>query len=88
MYRCNHLDHPFFSFSCSSSCLFFFVQLIIPTLDSVRFEKLLNISYNVEKSSLLVGGPGTAKTSVIMQFMGKVGSMERLWEESVEIRVE
>ncbi len=48
-----------------------FAQLIIPTLDSVRFEKLLHLSYNVDKSSLLVGGPGTAKTSVIMQFIGK-----------------
>ena len=48
-----------------------FAQLIIPTLDSVRFEKLLNLSYNVDKASLLVGGAGTAKTSVVMQFMGK-----------------
>ena len=48
-----------------------FAQLIIPTLDSVRFERLLHISYNVEKASLLVGGPGTAKTSTIMQFMAK-----------------
>lgn len=31
-----------------------FAQLIIPTLDSVRFEKLLVLSYMVEKSSLLV----------------------------------
>ena len=49
-----------------------FAQLIIPTLDSVRFDKLLHLSYIVDKSSLLVGGAGTAKTSVIMQFMGKV----------------
>ena len=52
-----------------------FAQLIIPTLDSVRFEKLLHLSYIVDKSSLLVGGAGTAKTSVIMQFMGKVGGL-------------
>jgi len=51
-----------------------FAQLIIPTLDSVRFEKLLQLSYIVDKSSLLVGGAGTAKTSVIMQFMGKFNS--------------
>lgn len=48
-----------------------FAQLIIPTLDSVRFEKLLQLSYNVDKASLLVGGPGTAKTTAIMQFSGK-----------------
>lgn len=48
-----------------------FAQLIIPTLDSVRFEKLLHLSYIVDKSSLLVGGPGTAKTSCINQFITK-----------------
>ncbi len=48
-----------------------FAQLIIPTLDSVRFEKLLHLSYSVDKSSLLVGGPGTAKTSVVNQFIAR-----------------
>lgn len=48
-----------------------FAQLIIPTLDSVRFEKLLHLSYSVEKASLLVGGPGTAKTSCINQFISR-----------------
>ncbi len=48
-----------------------FAQLIIPTLDSVRLEKLLHLSYSVDRSSLLVGGPGTAKTSCINQFISK-----------------
>ena len=48
-----------------------FAQLVIPTLDSVRFEKLLHLSFSVEKASLLVGGPGTAKTTAIMQFISK-----------------
>ena len=48
-----------------------FAQLVIPTLDSVRFDKLLTLAYNVEKSTLLVGGAGTAKTSTVMQFIGR-----------------
>jgi len=48
-----------------------FAQLVIPTLDSVRFEMLLRLAQCVNKASLLVGGPGTAKTATIMQFIGK-----------------
>ncbi|GFR42148.1 hypothetical protein Agub_g3000 [Astrephomene gubernaculifera] len=48
-----------------------YAQLVIPTLDSVRYEKLLNLSYSVEKATLLVGGPGTAKTNTINQFIAK-----------------
>ncbi len=48
-----------------------YAQLVIPTLDSVRYEKLLNLSYAVEKATLLVGGPGTAKTNTINQFISK-----------------
>lgn len=46
-----------------------FAQLVIPTLDSVRYEKLLQLIYSVNGATLLVGGPGTAKTSTIMQFI-------------------
>ena len=48
-----------------------FAQLVIPTLDSVRFEKLLSLVYSVNGASLLVGSPGTAKTSTINQFLSK-----------------
>ncbi|MEW5318622.1 MAG: hypothetical protein WDW38_009830 [Sanguina aurantia] len=48
-----------------------FAQLVIPTLDSVRYERLLNLSFAVEKASLLVGGPGTAKTTTINQFISR-----------------
>eukprot|EP00198_Chlamydomonas_reinhardtii_P012689 XP_001702026.1 flagellar outer dynein arm heavy chain gamma [Chlamydomonas reinhardtii] len=48
-----------------------YAQLVIPTLDSVRYERLLNLSYNVDKATLLVGGPGTAKTNTINQFISK-----------------
>lgn len=42
-----------------------------PARPQVRFEQLLDLSYAVKKQSLLVGGPGTAKTTTIMQFIGK-----------------
>nr|Q39575.1 RecName: Full=Dynein gamma chain, flagellar outer arm [Chlamydomonas reinhardtii]7KZM_C Chain C, Dynein gamma chain, flagellar outer arm [Chlamydomonas reinhardtii]7KZN_C Chain C, Dynein gamma chain, flagellar outer arm [Chlamydomonas reinhardtii]7KZO_C Chain C, Dynein gamma chain, flagellar outer arm [Chlamydomonas reinhardtii]8GLV_AD Chain AD, Dynein gamma chain, flagellar outer arm [Chlamydomonas reinhardtii]8GLV_AX Chain AX, Dynein gamma chain, flagellar outer arm [Chlamydomonas reinhar len=48
-----------------------YAQLVIPTLDSVRYGALLNLSYNVDKATLLVGGPGTAKTNTINQFISK-----------------
>lgn len=48
-----------------------FNNLIIPTLDSVRYEKLLNLVHSVNKATLLVGSPGTAKTSTINQFIMK-----------------
>lgn len=46
-----------------------FAQLVIPTLDSTRYEKLLQLIYSVNGATLLVGGPGTAKTTTIMQFI-------------------
>jgi dynein heavy chain len=46
-----------------------FASLVIPTLDSVRLESVLRLVSSVGKSSLFVGGPGTAKTTTIKQFM-------------------
>uniref|UniRef100_A0A383W453 AAA+ ATPase domain-containing protein n=1 Tax=Tetradesmus obliquus TaxID=3088 RepID=A0A383W453_TETOB len=51
-----------------------FSQLVIPTLDSVRYERLLVLVHSIKGASLLVGGPGTAKTTVINQFMSKFNS--------------
>ncbi len=81
-----------------------FAQLLIPTVDSVRYEYLLTLVLSVQKArphprrpcmtdsasasactlaapaaeaprvrqaTLLVGGPGTAKTSTINQFLGR-----------------
>ena len=48
-----------------------FAQLNIPTLDSTRFDALLTRVASLGRSSLLVGGPGTAKTTVINMFMAK-----------------
>ncbi|EEH55878.1 flagellar outer dynein arm heavy chain gamma [Micromonas pusilla CCMP1545] len=46
-----------------------FASLVIPTLDSVRLEYVLKMVSSVGKSSLFVGGPGTAKTTTIQSFM-------------------
>ncbi|KAK9794950.1 hypothetical protein WJX73_010224 [Symbiochloris irregularis] len=51
-----------------------FSQLVIPTMDSLRFEHLLGLTHSVNKASLLVGGPGTAKTTVINSFLSKFSS--------------
>ncbi|KAL4452763.1 hypothetical protein ABPG75_008425, partial [Micractinium tetrahymenae] len=53
-----------------------FAQLVIPTLDSVRYEHLLGLVHSVGKATLLVGGPGTAKTSTIQQFLGRFSKEE------------
>jgi dynein heavy chain len=42
-----------------------FAQLVIPTLDSVRYERLLSLMHSVGGASLLVGVPGTAKVRVV-----------------------
>jgi dynein heavy chain len=53
-----------------------FAQLVIPTLDSVRYEHLLGLVHGVGKAALLVGGPGTAKTATIQQFLGRFSKEE------------
>ena len=46
-----------------------FASLVIPTMDSVRLERILHLCYSVNRATLLVGGPGTAKTTTIQQFL-------------------
>eukprot|EP00217_Crustomastix_stigmatica_P013603 CAMPEP_0183798542 /NCGR_PEP_ID=MMETSP0803_2-20130417/19119_1 /TAXON_ID=195967 /ORGANISM="Crustomastix stigmata, Strain CCMP3273" /LENGTH=4519 /DNA_ID=CAMNT_0026043227 /DNA_START=42 /DNA_END=13598 /DNA_ORIENTATION=- len=53
-----------------------FAQLVIPTLDSVRFEALLQTVYSVGGRSLLVGGAGTTKTTVINTFLKRFNPEE------------
>eukprot|EP00762_Andalucia_godoyi_P000483 ANDGO_03248.mRNA.1 Dynein gamma chain len=48
---------------------FEFSTLFVPTLDSVRLDYLLGIIAKQEKSVLLVGGPGTAKTVTIENYL-------------------
>lgn len=42
-----------------------------------RYDQLLTLVHSVNGASLLVGGPGTAKTTVINQFLGKFNSEVR-----------
>ncbi|KIZ06068.1 Dynein gamma chain, flagellar outer arm [Monoraphidium neglectum] len=51
-----------------------FAQLVIPTLDSVRYERLLALMHTAGSASMLVGVPGTAKTCVVNQFLSRFNS--------------
>ena len=46
-----------------------FSKIVVPTLDSMRFEYLLSLVHSINKSTLLVGAPGTAKTTTAQQFL-------------------
>ena len=48
-----------------------FATLLIPTIDSVRSEYNMELSVAKGRPVLLVGGPGTAKTSIILSVLGK-----------------
>jgi dynein heavy chain len=48
-----------------------FTQMVVPTLDSVRYERLLALAHAAGKASVLVGGPGTAKTTTVQQFLSR-----------------
>lgn len=41
---------------------------------ALRYEKLLTLAHSVKGASMLVGGPGTAKTATIKQFLGRFSS--------------
>jgi len=48
-----------------------FASLLIPTIDSVRSEHNIGLSIKMNRPIILVGGPGTAKTSIILQVIDK-----------------
>jgi len=54
-----------------------FSQILMPTVDSFRVEKLLNYTLNqpkfnlCQKATLLLGGAGTAKTSSVLMYADK-----------------
>ena len=48
-----------------------FTQIIIPTVDSVRYEYLLSLAHAGNKGVLLVGGPGTAKTMLVNGYLSR-----------------
>jgi dynein heavy chain len=53
-----------------------FSSLVIPTVDSVRYEALLALTHLAGGAPLLVGGPGTAKTTVVGSFVARLPSGE------------
>ena len=48
-----------------------FATILVPTIDSVRNEYTLGLSVSLGRPVLLVGGPGTAKTATVLQFLDK-----------------
>ena len=48
-----------------------FASILVPTIDSVRCEFTLESSLGQNRPVLLIGGPGTAKTSTVLQVLGK-----------------
>jgi dynein heavy chain len=51
-----------------------YASLVIPTVDSVRYENLLGMVASVGRATLLVGGPGTAKTTIVSQYISKLNT--------------
>ena len=49
-----------------------FASLLIPTIDSVRCEYNMGLSISQQRAVILVGGPGTAKTSIILSVLNAV----------------
>jgi len=49
-----------------------FASLLIPTIDSVRCEYNMGLSISQNRAVILVGGPGTAKTSIILSVLNAV----------------
>ena len=53
-----------------------FASLLIPTIDSVRTEYNMELSIAMGRPCLLIGGPGTAKTSIILAVLNKQNPAE------------
>jgi len=48
---------------------FDYASLLVPTMDSVRLHYFMQLMLNQKRPVLLVGGPGTAKSSVSMMYI-------------------
>jgi len=57
-----------------------YANLLVPTMDSIRTEFLMNACLGQKKAVLLVGGPGTAKTSIVLQYISKQPKTEVLFK--------
>ena len=58
-----------------------FASLLIPTIDSVRNEYTLGLSIGQGRSVLFIGGPGTAKTSTVLQYLAKQDKATTLFKK-------
>jgi dynein heavy chain, axonemal len=47
-------------------------EILVPTIDTVRTEWLLNLMYSVKRPTLLVGESGTSKTATTQNFLRKL----------------
>ncbi len=56
-----------------------FASILVPTIDSVRSEFTLESSLGQGRPVLLIGGPGTAKTSTVLQVLAKQNARPRLF---------
>uniref|UniRef100_A0A182IR22 AAA+ ATPase domain-containing protein n=1 Tax=Anopheles atroparvus TaxID=41427 RepID=A0A182IR22_ANOAO len=46
-----------------------FSEILVPTMDTLKIEKILDMMNNVRRPVVLVGDPGTSKTAVISHFL-------------------
>jgi dynein heavy chain, axonemal len=51
-----------------------FNEILVPTIDTVRTEWLLNLMHAVKRSTLLVGESGTSKTATALSFLRKLNA--------------
>ena len=51
-----------------------FNEILVPTIDTVRTEWLLNLMHSVKRSTLLVGESGTSKTATALSFLRKLNT--------------
>jgi dynein heavy chain len=49
-------------------------EILVPTVDTVRTEWILNLMYSVKRPTLLVGESGTSKTATTQSFLRKLNS--------------
>ena len=49
-------------------------EILVPTVDTVRNEWVLNLMYSVKRPCLLVGEAGTSKTAVTQSFLRKLNA--------------
>jgi dynein heavy chain len=47
-------------------------EILVPTIDTIRTDWLLNLNYNLKRPTLLVGESGTSKTATTQNFLRKL----------------